>query len=279
MINLYGTIGYTFIKNDNRKPNYILLLADMHSQLKYCDNYEKISSWFISKLNTSNILLEEVPRDENMQLGELFTNSDHTQDLKEIFLNDKNDIHGLDIRPYLILFSWNIFDNNNNYDENYNVTLIKYLIYLENFFNFNHEQIKKFLKIVYTEEFINKYKLKIQFMIIKKKYDDYKIKYKDYLDKKMYLLYKENKIILVELNNIIDAIMEFYIICKIYLLKNDNKNIIIHTGLLHSEKILFWLTELYNYKIEKQEGVNKYDEIKNIINGCIILNNDINNKL
>jgi hypothetical protein len=73
--------------------------------------------------------------------------------------------------------------------------------------------------------------------------------------------------------------MEFYVIAKIYLLRDDTKKIIIHTGLLHSEKILFWLNELYKYAIVNQIGVNKYDEIENIVNGCIVLPNDINNKL
>jgi hypothetical protein len=207
MINLYGTIGYSLMENKNKKPKYILLLSDMHSQLVYCDNYKKISDWFISKLNTSNILLEEIPRDENMMLGELFTESDHTQDLKNIFLDKNNNIHGIDIRPYIIMFSWNIFDNN-KYDENYNIKLIKYLNYVEDFFNFRHEKMKEFLMNVYNEKFIcnDNHKLKIQFKIIKNKYDEYKIKYNEYLEKSVYDIYNSNKQILQEFNDIIDSI-------------------------------------------------------------------------
>ena len=45
-MNIYGSIGYTYLKNEADKPKYILLLADMHSQLPYCGDSTKISETF-----------------------------------------------------------------------------------------------------------------------------------------------------------------------------------------------------------------------------------------
>lgn len=64
--------------------------------------------------------------------------------------------------------------------------------------------------------------------------------------------------------------MEYFIISKIYQLKKDNKNIIIHAGLAHSEKVIFLLKILYNYKIESSYGINKINDIDNISNGCLL---------
>ena len=107
MINLYGSIGYSLLKNQgNELPGKILVLADMHSQLSYCNSdYKKISDWLFSKINNSNILLEEVPRD-NVELKGLFDESDHTKDLKNLFrssrlkpiLNFSQDVSGIKLQ-------------------------------------------------------------------------------------------------------------------------------------------------------------------------------------
>ena len=84
MKNIYGTIGYTVLKNPNTN-NKIIILADMHDKLPECVNQTNISNWFESKINSSKILLEEVPRD-NVTLHELWSESPHTQNLKNLFL-------------------------------------------------------------------------------------------------------------------------------------------------------------------------------------------------
>ena len=38
MKNIYGTVGYTFFYSD-KNPHFILVLSDVHSKLKYCDNF------------------------------------------------------------------------------------------------------------------------------------------------------------------------------------------------------------------------------------------------
>ena len=266
MINLYGSIGYNLLKNKNK---YILVLADMHSQLSYCSDYKKISEWLLSKIKNSNILLEEVPRD-NVELKGIFEDADHTRDLKNMFLKNPNIIHALDIRPFLIPFSWEIIQFNSNID----IKLIEYLKLIDNFYSFNHIKFKELLDDIYTPEYINATKLKLQYDVIKNSFRlDYKEKYKSNLNKSISYLFKNNIIVLQNLNKHLDNIMEFYILIKIYELKKNNKNIIIHAGLAHSEKIIFWLENLYNYKTILSNGFNKIDDLNNkkITNGCIFL--------
>ena len=83
MKNIYGTIGYTVLKNISTN-NKIIILADMHDTLPSCTNQTNISDWFKSKFKSSKILLEEVPR-EGFKLEELWPQSPHTQELKKLF--------------------------------------------------------------------------------------------------------------------------------------------------------------------------------------------------
>jgi hypothetical protein len=280
MINIYGSIGYTYLESiHNQYPKYILLLSDMHSQLSYCDksdNSIKISEWFMNKSKINNILLEEVPR-EDIKLKELFSDAEHTQDLKEMYLDNQNIIHALDIRPFLIPFSWELIELDLP-----NITLKEYLSLIENFYNFKHDKISKYLGNIYNLEYIknNKY-LSTHMQYI---YNDY-LKYKKtnfkFLDQKMLEIYNNNKNVLEEINNILDNIMEYFTIAKIYKLKANRKNILIHAGLSHTEKILSWLINLYEYKIISKNGLNSLEEANNvkITNGCLNLPTLIDNQL
>lgn len=274
MINLYGSIGYSLLKSKaNELPNKILVLADMHSQLSYCSDYKKISEWLLSKINNSNVLLEEVPRD-NVELHGLFDKSDHTRDLKNLFLNNPNVVHALDIRPFLIPFSWEIIQFNLQID----IKLVDYLKLIDNFYSFNHIKFKELLDDIYSQKYINTNKLKLHYDVIRNLFTtDYKEKYKLYLETNLSNLFKSNIKVLEDINKHLDNIMEYFIISKIYQLKKDNKNIIIHAGLAHSEKVIFWLEMLYNYKIESTYGLNKINDIEkyNISDGCLRLPNII----
>lgn len=268
MINLYGSIGYTLLNNASDNTGQILVLADMHSQLSYCSNYKKISEWLFSKINNSNILLEEVPRN-NLNLKGIFESADHTNDLKNLFLNNPDVIHALDIRPFLIPFSWEVIEFNKDID----IKLKDYLKLVDDFYLFNHPKFKELLDDIYTEKYISNTKLKLHYDVIKNYYLKYKEEYKSFMDLYLFDLYKNNIIILNEFNSQLDNIMEFFILCKIYNLKQDKKNIIIHAGLAHSEKIIFWLENLYDYKTRLSSGHNKIDDLNNkkITNGCIVL--------
>lgn len=313
-LNIYGSIGYTFLSTTSSNlPQYILVLADMHSQLPYCNDFKRISLWFNSKFNTSNILLEEVPRSKDIKLQGLFEESDHTSELREMYLNNKNIINAVDIRPYLVPFSWEILKNDS---QGSNLKLSEYLKLIDEFFNFENKKIKEEIGDLYSFDYIKNIKfidkifkflnnkllifnskskssecdivkllsgnkenkLNIHFSVIKYIYIKFKDKYKNQLDNTLLSILQNNKNILEEINYHLDNIMEFYTILKIFLLKKDKKNIIIHTGLVHSEKILDWLTHIYNYDINSSYGVNNINEIDKINSGCFILPKDINTK-
>ena len=75
--------------------------------------------------------------------------------------------------------------------------------------------------------------------------------------------------------------MEFYIIFNIFKPNIDTKNIIIHTGLIHSEKIIFWLTKLYSCKIIEEKGITNLENIDTlpITSGCLKLSKSIDKQL
>lgn len=267
---LYGSIGYTYLTNKNNINNNdinvdILLLSDMHSQLPYCGDYIKISDWFRRKKNNTNILLEEVPRDETFKLQELFGDADHTKSLKELYLSEPETIHGLDIRPYLIPFSWELIDVT---DADTDITLYEYLQLIDDFFNFSHDKIKGYLGETYIFEYIQDKKLKIHFDNIKQIYYDFKLANKN---EKMSVIKSTNEDVLNTINDHLDNIMEYFIISKIYLLKNNNKNVIIHAGLMHSNKVLTILLGLYGYDITDKQGINTIDNLddNNTVTGCL----------
>jgi len=269
-ISLYGSIGYSYLTNTNINPKFILLLSDNHAKLSYCNDHIMISEWLKNKSNANKILLEEVPRD-NMKLNELFGNSLHTQELKKLFLTNTKLIHGVDIRPLLIKFSWELLD----LADLPNIKLIEYIEGIESFYNLNNNKIKE-ICINYNNEFI---KNSIHFNIIKKKYINFKTEYYNYLNEFVIKIFNSNKTILEEINCILDDIMEFYIILNIF--NKENKNIIIHTGLMHSNKLLVWLTNYYNYIILEEKGVTKIEQMDTmpITNGCLELSKVIDNQL
>jgi hypothetical protein len=251
MINVKGTIGYTHLQNNNK---YILVLADMHSKLPECfDNYIKIADHFKNKMEDNTILLEEVPRSKYIKLKELFSDSEHTVQLKNLYLNNPNDITPIDIRLYLIPFSIELEEQNK-------------MLYSE-----YSSKINKFYDIhnnIDLEKYVDNYPLIItQLHTIQLNYNNF-VKDNNLLNKKINELDKD---ILFKFNDKLNNAMEFYTILCIFNKKNNNKNIIIHCGLFHSEKIIFWLTNLYNYKIISQKGINKIDDIKHLNDGCLII--------
>uniref|UniRef100_A0A6C0D967 Uncharacterized protein n=1 Tax=viral metagenome TaxID=1070528 RepID=A0A6C0D967_9ZZZZ len=287
MINLYGSIGYTYLESiNNQNPRNILLLSDMHSQLSYCSDSIKISDWFMNKLDSNNILLEEVPR-EDVKLKELFSEAEHTQDLKNMYLNNSDIIHALDIRPFLIPFSWELIElslrgGGLENSQEQDINLLKYLNLIEDFYNFKHDKVSKYLGEIYNQDYIknNKY-LGSHMQVIYNGYLEYKKNNSRFLNQEILELYNNNKHVLEEINNLLDNIMEYFTIAKIYKLKDNKKNILIHAGLAHTEKILFWLVKLYEYKIISNKGVNNLQELDNvkITNGCLKLPTIIDNHL
>jgi hypothetical protein len=255
-MNIYGTIGYTILNNNNHN---IIVFADMHDTLKECKNNIIISKWIKNKLDSSYVLLEEVERVDGMKLGEIWDKSKHTQELKNLYLNNPNNIIPVDVRPFLIPFSWEI-------NRNEKVTLFNYLLMIDNFFCINDIYIKSKLKY-YNKKLILKKQFGKHFMTIKYIYYKFLLKYNNYLHTYLYLIKDD---ILVEVNELLDYIMEWFICSNIENLQN--KSNIIHTGLAHSQNIILLLTFIYNYNITHQDGINYINNIdENNIYGCIKL--------
>jgi hypothetical protein len=272
MKNIYGTIGYTLLEHTEKK-NKVIVLADMHDTLPSCNSKVDIAEWFKSKFNSSEILLEEVPR-ENVKLKELWEHSPHTQQLKNLYLKNPKIISGVDIRPFLIPFSWEVLSER-SYDSDYDIKLKDYLKGINLFFCLEDEMLKKKLKESYTYETMKGTNTGTHYMSIKRSYYDYVKKNRLFLNMSIYMVKSHNSSVLEEINGILNSIMEWYICAKIELKRK--RPIIVHAGLFHSDSVISWLSTLYGYNIIKQEGVNTIEEseTKTNINGCIQINNNI----
>ena len=267
MENIYGTIGYTLLEHNINK-NKVIVLADMHNTLPSCKNKINIADWFKSKFNSSEIFLEEVPR-ENVKLKELWEHAPHTQELKNLYLNNMKIINALDIRPFMIPFSWEIVDDS-NMDE-YMILLKDYLKGINNFFCLKDSYLTSKL-LCYSYENMKDTNIGKHFLKIKKTYYKYLSKYNNHLLDTIYKLKSDNNIILEDINDILNDIMEWYICAKIEL--KCKRPIIIHTGLFHSDNVIVWLIKHYNYNVLKKEGINTIEESEtNTIDGCINIGN------
>jgi hypothetical protein len=280
MTNIYGTIGYTFLQLSEENNNtFILILSDVHSKLKYCDDFIEISDWFERNIDNVNILLEEVSR-EDFNLGELWKSSNHTIKLKNLFLNNQKKIFDIDIRPYLIPFSWEILNDNTNFG---NIQFKTYLELLNDFLNIKHKKIKKKISNIYNKSFLLNHKLKIHLKEIENSFDNFVYNNRSLMNETIYYVFIKNKNILIDLNLILDSCMEWYCISKIYDIQfyDDNKKgFIIHTGLFHSERIISILQKLYNYNIIINDGINNINDAEeNTYNGCILLPNIVSEKI
>ena len=244
----------------------------MHDKLEKCDNYIKISQWLKLKFKTSLILLEEVDREENPNLQELWSSSEHTQELKKIYLEYNQIIEPIDIRPLLLVYNWEVYDS----IKDNNCELYEYLSLIDEFFCIKNKYCIKKIKDNYCYNYLKTNNLGKHFLKIKNIYSLFLKKYKQFLKIKIDYLYNNNKILLENINDIINNIMEWYICAMID--SNNDKSIITHTGLYHSDKILNLLKEYYNYNIINESGINNMNNINNIKNGCISISNNLDNK-
>jgi hypothetical protein len=270
MPTIYGTIGYTLLNNINYNNN-IIIFSDMHDTLTHCANQISVSDWFETKFKSSKILLEEVPR-EGVELKELWLNAPHTQKLKKLFINNQQLIHAVDIRPHLIPFSWELIIEIKDDNKYIDITFKQYIKHIDLFFCLESDYfINKLVK--YDKTKLPHTKLGKHFMIIKKNYGNFLQEHKKYKNISIKQIYLEETKILDQLNNILDEIMEWYICANIDL--NKLKPIILHTGLVHSEKVIRWLVLYYNYIILNKNGINTLNELSSDISGCVQLPDDV----
>jgi hypothetical protein len=277
-INISGSIGYIFMKNETDK---ILILADMHSTLPYCDkNGIFISNWLGKKTN-SQILLEEVPR-TNTKLKELWTTSPHTQKLKNLYLNSTL-IDGVDIRPFLIPFSWElIFEKNLSIEKKSYLSKIIFKSYLELlncFFTLKLEYFKKNLGYIYTKDFLKDSILGKHFLMLKNTTKEFIQTNKKYLSSTLKEVLEKASYILERINDLISFIMEWFIMARIIKSKKDGKHkFIIHAGLAHTANIHLILGKIYDFKIIDKYGINDMENSDEYTNGCLKLPKEIDDQ-
>ena len=263
MLYLQGTIGYTiFINSVTRKK--IIVFADMHDKLPPCPfpNSIKISKWFNKKFKTAKLLLEEVVRVENMKLEALWDASEHTNDLKLLFLNNQNEIEAIDIRPYLIPYSWETVKQS----KDKNMLLRDYFKNIIIFLNLENDFLKNQIK------FFNQ-KISDHLKTIQIKFMRFLIKNKHLLGKSIIYVFNNNQNILEDYNTLLNDCMEWYTCLLIE--KYKNKTVMIHAGLYHTEKINSLLKNYYKYEIIYKEGINFLVESRRSNYICQPINGDI----
>jgi hypothetical protein len=274
MSKIYGTIGYVFLKKNNRK---IIILSDQHDTLPSCNNKINIAEWFKLKFKTSKILLEEVPREDN-KLIELWESSPHTQELKKLYLDNPEIINGMDIRPFMIPFSWEVLNQIEINPKDYDLTMLDYLNEIDDFFSLQNSYIMNNLSN-YNVYFLKNTLLGKHFILIKNKFSDFlkSLDNEKLFDKKIIYLNSNHNHKLSIINNLLDDIMEWYICAQIELY--NNKPIIIHAGLAHTDKIINLLKKHYNFTIIHEDGINSLANAREgTRTGCIEIKPEINNQ-
>jgi len=255
---LQGTIGYTILKNNNTHKK-IIVFSDMHDSLPPCPfpNNEKIANWFKKKIINSKLLLEEIERDNGMQIEAIWENSSHFKDLRTLFLENKNEIEAVDIRPELIPYNWEVVEDVDNKE----IKLKKYLKFIVNFFKLKNNFFIKKLKFLTYHDIPSL--LKKHFTNILTKFYNYIVYNKLLLNKSILSLFKSHANILEEFNEILNDCMEWYMCALVD--KYKNKTIMIHAGLYHTEKVNKLLLEHYKYEKKYEQGLNKITDKENYI--------------
>lgn len=262
-----GSIGITILEKDNK---IIILMADDHSNTTYCnnngmENHKEIKNYLEDELKNNNqILLEEIPRD-GFKLQELWPESPHTQDLKNLFLDNK-EITGIDIRPYLVPFSWDVLEIDKKM---INFLMVEYISKICDFFKLKGDFYNKLFHPLMKKVIVMNKGLGRNLNYLKKKFNA--IKSKVIKDNKTIGYYFNNeKGFLMEFSNLCDEIMELYTILNSL---TTEKKSIIHAGLFHAHNMLKWLIYSYDFKVIYKNGIIEYQpklDSKNV-SACIYL--------
>ncbi len=271
-MNLSGSIGYSFLRH-KYYDKYILLLADVHDGVEYCEQDSVMIDDFLKSKDNNNILLEEAVR-EKLDLTDLWPSSLHTGKLKKLNREDSK-INPVDIRPLLLPFSWELFGYP---DTNIpKMTLMEYLKPIIDFFGLKNTKLMRKYIIPEIKKLENKKQFKISVMHhfneLGEIFKDFMKESREYLDLNMSQVYNLNPQLLEKINNLISMIMEWYIML---LITNSDTNIIIHAGLAHSDRILELLTQVFEFNLLRSSGVNSMRDITNDTKSCIKIPENIN---
>lgn len=259
-MNISGSIGVTVLNSNFKK---IIIFADSHYVDQYCRNDSvKITNWIKEKLSKKyQILLEEVERG-NEELIELWPNSPHIQELKNLYLKEGNVINGIDIRKNFYKFSWELLADNKKIGE---ITLEEYLKKLEDFFTFQNDFYLK--KINFNNVLFNLDLIKKQLINLKNNYEKYKINVNRFMKRSLNYIYQNNfKWVFHSFDKLCSNIMEWYCI---YLIFTNKNNSILHLGLFHTREIVEKLINNHYFYKTFDNGITRYPENKNI--SCVYL--------
>ena len=252
-ITLSGAMGYYLLELPSRIK--VLILSDIHDGVTYCPNINNeaigIADFLKSRKLDNKILLEESTQEE-VKLKALWPNASHTKALKKLAL-ENDDIISFDIRPLLVPFSWELIDVDKSLG---NITLLKYLHLIEDFFNRKSILYTKYIYPEVQKLSIKNKKNSLHLKQLYNQYNEFKTMNKNLLNNNINNISTN---ILEDINDIISHIMEWYIIV---LILNSDKNIIIHTGLAHSSKLILMLTKYYKFNQLEYKGINFFDELK-----------------
>ena len=257
---LSGLSGFAILKDDQGKN--IIVLSDIHSDLIYCknQNYKPIDIFLKENMIDSQVILEEVERTGDKKLTSLWS-SPHFESLKNLYLQNKKYIIPIDIRPFLVPFSWETIGIER---EKGKITLGKYLHILKLFFKMDLKICKTVIKDLIQKKIKKRSGLCKHFNRIKDSF----YKFLKELDENKILL-DVNINILKKINDYLSYIMEWY---SILIMFSTKKTSIIHAGLFHTNNIIKNLVSNYNFRITKKKGLNDYDDyIPEKVNGCILI--------
>jgi len=285
-MNISGLSGMSYLifndqENHKIKNKKVVLMHDVHSGVEYCSNLDNSIdvSDFFKNINISNQILLEESVKGNAKLTDLWPDAKHTQELKKLALNNLENLEVVDIRPYLIPFSWELLETK----KEKKLTDKKFKDYLEplnNFFNKkgslykNHVEDKKVLDKFFKDKVCE------QLDDLKLLFTHYKENNSKLLKENLLYVFKNNLAILHKLNDILSCLMEWYTILLLF--TTDRETSIVHVGLAHSTRIKNILIKRYKFKLEDEQGIT---HLKNLnldskkINSCVFLPKDIHNVL
>lgn len=246
MMKISGTLGLTIVETMGK---YFLFFFDDHNKTSYCDD---INNYFVddfiksllNKYDNICIFLEEYYNNDEYQL---IWQNEHVKNLQSFVNEIKNKnlcFHLTDIRLLLIPVSLELIDDKSEYIH------VKVNIFFENVLKLINIKISKndILPNILIDLYNN----------IIKKINKYIVPYENITMEK-YI----KKINIRDILFLIDDIMEFYSICKIY---NSRSNInVIYYGLAHSLFFISKLFKLFKCKILLNNGlIFTCDENNNI---------------
>jgi len=256
-----GVVSVALLKNP-KTNKIIVFLGDVHDGVDYCDtnlrnnNYvdEFLNIFLKNESEIMNVLLEEVPRViEGMKLQELWPGAEHTQRLKNWYIKNQDSVIPIDIRPFLVPFSYQKKEMGVLDDKENNMLMKDYLYVLDSLFNLEeldekrlNESIIFFKNILSFLRDVNYKKSGIMklYKDLKKSYDELKNSVDDIYNKKFIELYELDNNFFSKLEVLKISLMDWYTVLVLV----GDKHSIVHLGLYHYKSVINTLLKSLNFE-------------------------------